>query len=116
MRGRNYEREFCDFVITKGYHAERIAGSGLRRESVCDAVLIKDGKAYLVEIKSTRDKVYYLSDKQGVRERIKELIKVSKKCGAIPLLAVRFKGKNKWVVKRLNYRLKKVDSRDKSLI
>ncbi|MEM4311974.1 MAG: hypothetical protein QXX95_06265 [Nitrososphaerales archaeon] len=116
MRGRNYEREFCDYAPSKGYHAERVAGSGLRKDSVCDVILIKDGRVFLVEVKSTRDYVYYLSDKQGVRDRIKKLIKVSKRCGATPLVAVRFKGKNKWVVRKLSYKLKKVSESDVSLI
>ena len=44
-----------------------------------------------MEVKSTRDKTYYISDKPDTKERLNELIKVAKKRGAIPLLAVRFK-------------------------
>jgi Holliday junction resolvase len=113
MKASRYEREFCRFASSKGFHAERVAGSGLRKASVCDVVLIKRGKGYLVEIKSTRDKVYYLSDKQGVRERIEKLIEVASRCKAIPLLAVRFKRRG-WVVKVLSKGLKKVGEDERS--
>lgn len=111
-----YEREFCEYAESKGFHAERVAGSGLREKSVCDVVLIKDGQGYLVEIKSTKDNVYYVSDKPGIKERLIELINIAEKCGAIPLLAVRFKGKRKiWIIKKLSLDLWKVSIDDESL-
>lgn len=113
-----YEREFCEYVESMGFHAERVAGSGLRQKSVCDVVLIKDGQGYLVEIKSTRDKTYYVSDKPGVKERLMELINVANKCGALPLLAIRFKGKKKvWIIKKLPLDMEKwkVSINDESL-
>ena len=118
MKSSQYEREFCECAENKGFHAERVAGSGLRQKSVCDVVLIKDGQGYLVEVKSTKDKTYYVSDKPDTRERLNELIKVANKSGAIPLLAVRFKhrGKKKvWIVKTLSSKLDKVSRNDKSL-
>jgi len=118
MRASQYEREFCEYAENEGFHAERVAGSGLRKKSVCDVVLVKDGQGYLVEVKSTRDKTYYVSDKPDTRERLDELVKVAKKSGAIPLLAVRFKhrGKRKtWVVKTLSSKLDKVSRNEKSL-
>lgn len=114
VRGVNYEREFCDYALERGFHAERVAGSGHRRTSVCDVVLVKNGKCYLVEVKSTLNKTYYLSDKTGVKERITKLIETAQKSGAIPLLAVRFKGK-RWVVKKLTPQLVKVSLDDESL-
>lgn len=118
MKSSQYEREFCEYAENEGFHAERIAGSGSRKKSVCDVVLVKEGQGYLVEVKSTKDKTYYVSDKPDTRERLNELIKVAKNCGAIPLLAVRFKhrGKKKvWVVKILLSKLDKVSRNDKSL-
>lgn len=116
FKGTSYEREFCKYAESKGFHAERIAGSGARERSVCDVVLIKNGKGYLVEVKSTKDKVFYLSDKPGVKERIREMIKVARSCKAVPLIAVRFKGKEKkWVVRKLSFKTKKVSVKDKSI-
>lgn len=118
MKASRYEREFCEYAENEGFHAERVAGSGLRKKSVCDVVLIKDGQGYLVEVKSTRDKTFYVSDKPDTRERLNELIKVANKSGAIPLVAVRFKhrGKRKiWVVRMLSSKLDKVSRNDKSL-
>jgi Holliday junction resolvase len=115
FKGTDYEREFCKYAESKGFHAERIAGSGAREKSVCDVVLIKDGKGYLVEVKSTKDKVFYLSDKPCVKEKARELVKVARSCKAVPLIAVRFKGKEKrWVIKKLNLATKKVSLKDKS--
>jgi Holliday junction resolvase len=118
MKASQYEREFCEYAENERFHAERVAGSGVRKKSVCDVVLIKDGQGYLVEVKSTRDKTYYISDKPNTRERLNELIEAAKKSGAIALLAVRFKRKGKkknWVIKKLSSKLDKVPSNGKSL-
>ena len=118
MRSTQYEREFCEYSEKEGFHAERVAGSGRREKSVCDIVLVKDGQGYLVEVKSTKDKTYYVSNIPNTRARLNELIKVSKKSGAIPLLAVRFKhrGRKKvWVVKLLSSNLSKITRDGKSL-
>lgn len=111
MKASRYEREFCEYAENRGYHAERVAGSGFRKDSVCDAVLIKDGQGYLVEIKSTKDGTFYVSDNLGTRQRLNTLMRVAKKSGAIPLLAVRFKkrGKRKtWIVKMLSSEFDKI--------
>ena len=118
MKASQYEREFCEYAESIGFHAERVAGSGLRKKSVCDVVLIRDGQSYLVEVKSTREKTFYVSDKRDTRERLDELINAAKKSGAIPLLAVRFKSKGRrktWVVKVLSSKISKVPRNDKSL-
>lgn len=118
MKASQYEREFCEYAENRGFHGERVAGSGLRKKSVCDVVLIKDGQGYLVEVKSTKDKTYYVSDKPDTRERLDELIKVANRSGAIPLLAVRFKSRGRkriWIVKELQPRLDKVPRNDKTL-
>lgn len=118
MKSSKYEVEFCEYAEDKGFHAERIAGSGHRKKSVCDVVLIKDGQSYLVEVKSTRGKTYYVSDKPDTRERLNELVKVAEKSGAIPLLAVRFKSKGRrktWVVKTPSSKLEKVPRNANSL-
>jgi len=118
MRASQYEREFCEYAESRGFHAERVAGSGSRKKSVCDVVLIRNGQGYLVEVKSTKDKTYYVSDKPGTRKRLNELIMVANKSGAIPLLAVRFKNRGKkksWIVKTLSLKLDKVTRNEESM-
>ena len=113
-----YERELSKYARTFGFHGERVAGSGRGRKSVCDVVLLKDGHAYLVEVKSTRDNTFYVSNNPKTKPRLQKLIKVSEKCGATPILAVRFKhrGKRKtWVIKELREKLTKVNSEEKTL-
>ena len=118
MTAVRYERELCEYSETLGYHGERVAGSGRGRRSVCDVVLIKKRRAYLVEVKSTKNDTYYVSDKPETRQRLKSLINVSENCGATPLLAVRFKRRGKrrsWVIKKLEEDLSKVNSQDETL-
>lgn len=118
MTAVRYERELCKDAETLGFHCERVAGSGRGRRSVCDVVLIKDGKGYLVEVKSTRDTTFYVSDKPDTKRRLRDLIRVSKQCGATPILAVRFKHRGKrrtWVIKELTEKLTKVNSEEKTL-
>jgi Holliday junction resolvase len=118
MTAVRYERELCEYAEPLGYHAERVAGSGRGRLSVCDIVLMKDGRGYLVEVKSTRNDTYYVSDKPETRQRLQDLINVSEKCEATPLLAVRFKRRGKrrrWVIKKLDENLSRVNPQEETL-
>jgi Holliday junction resolvase len=47
----------------KGYHTERVAASGRRQYSVCDAVIYSLKKiVFLVEVKSTTEKLFKKND------------------------------------------------------
>lgn len=78
-------------MISKGFHCERIAGSGCGVNAVCDCVLFRDGKVYLVEVKATKEKKFYY--RKAVREQLERMKEVAVKHNAIPLLAVKFKGR-----------------------
>lgn len=41
-----YENEYLHLQIEKGYHCERIAGSGNGQFSVCDCILFREGRSY----------------------------------------------------------------------
>lgn len=107
-----YERDFCNLMNEQGFHTERVAASGRRKESVCDAVLFTLNKTYLVEVKSTKEKSFSL--KRGLHG----LLPVCSKHNVLPLLAVYFKsshsskGKGKWVFKIINDNLEKVSVND----
>lgn len=67
-----------------------MAGSGSRQEAICDVVLFKNEKVYLVEVKSTRAKKYYPSSRP---EQFAKLRTVALAHHTIPLLAVKFKNR-----------------------
>ncbi len=96
-----YERDFCNLMASRGYHTERIASSGRRKKSVCDAVMFSKNESFLVEIKSTSKNVMRLDKLHGIIEKANEF-------NITPLLVVYFKskhsseGKGKWIMKRLN--------------
>ncbi|MBR9700194.1 hypothetical protein GOV09_07085 [Candidatus Woesearchaeota archaeon] len=70
---------------SEGYHSERVAASGSRRGSFCDAVLFTPGNSYLVEVKSTKTKSCSLKKGlHGLVERCEGL-------HILPLVAVYFK-------------------------
>jgi len=95
-----YEGLFIDKVIGKfpDLHAERVAGSGRKKTAAGDVVVIKNSTPYITEVKATKEKNYCFT--RGKREN---LLEKSQRCGAIPLLAVRFK-KRRWVVVNLTSR------------
>ncbi len=108
-----YERDFCNLMKSKGYHTERVAASGRRQYSVCDAVLFSKKEVFLVEVKSTREVVYRMTGLHGIIEKALEF-------NITPLLAVYFKsshsskGEGVWVFKRLNANLSEVRRNDRS--
>ena len=98
----NYERHFVDLAIERmSAHAERVAGSGVKKTGVCDVIIIIDSQPFLCEIKATKyDRFCFCGEQRST------LIKTASKCGAIPLLAVRFK-RRKWCIVNLQERDKR---------
>jgi Holliday junction resolvase len=98
---------------SKGFHTERVAASGRRKFSVCDAVLFTKKESFLVEVKSTREEVYRMTGLHGIIEKASEF-------NITPLLAVYFKsshsskGEGVWVFKRLSNQLSEVTKNDRS--
>jgi Holliday junction resolvase len=86
---KQYEREFATLMCLEGHHCERVAGSGSAKEAVCDCVLFRDGKSFLVEVKSTRDKTFYV--RTHIRIQLELMMQTAKKQGINALLAVKFK-------------------------
>lgn len=86
---KRYEREYADMQCSLGHHCERIAGSGSASEAVCDCILFKDGFGYLVEVKSTKETVFYI--RSHVREQIERMQGTAIKQRIHSLLAVKFK-------------------------
>jgi Holliday junction resolvase len=86
--GFRYERKLADKLEKEGWHVERVASSGRRINSVCDLVGIKSGKPHLFEVKSRKVKVFYT---KKFRKELMRLMRVARRCGAIPVLAVLFK-------------------------
>ena len=108
-----YERDFCNMMKEQGYHTERVAASGRRKYSVCDAILFSKSEVFLVEVKSTSEEKFKMKGLHRIIEKSNEF-------NIKPLLAVYFKsphsskGSGKWVLKRLNTNLKEVTKNDRS--
>ena len=109
-----YERNFCNLMQLKSYHAERVAASGRRKGSVCDAVLFTPDNSYLVEIKSTKAKSYSL--KRGLHGLVEQCVGLH----ILPLVAVYFKsshssqGAGHWVIKIITDKIERVNIDDES--
>lgn len=86
---KRYEREFADMMNERGYHCERIAGSGSAQNAVCDCVLFKDQRGYLVEVKCTKEVKLYV--RSHVREQLLRMQQKALEQGIHALLAVKFK-------------------------
>ena len=86
---KHYEREYATLMCREGYHCERVAGSGSAKEAVCDCVLFRDGKSFLVEVKATKDKTFYV--RTHVRKQLEIMKNIARKQGISSLLAVKFK-------------------------
>jgi len=86
---KRYENEFVNLMISKGYHCERVAGSGSGRNAVCDCILFKDGKVFLVEVKATKEKKLYFRKK--LKEQLQRMKEVAEKSNVECLLAVKLK-------------------------
>jgi Holliday junction resolvase len=89
-KGSRRERELLEFLTKQGYVVHRVAGSGMKEESICDLVAVKDGSVQFIECKS-RIRVYYPKEHTG---QLSELIRISKSCKAKPILAVKLNYKD----------------------
>lgn len=86
---KRYENEYLKRMIAKGYHCERIAGSGSGQNAVCDCILFKDGEVWLVEVKATKEAKLYL--RKGIKEQLGKMVAVAEKSNVRALLAIKFK-------------------------
>jgi len=86
---KKYENEFVNLMNLKGYPAMRIAGSGIGEEAVCDCVMFRDGRTFLVEVKATKEEKFYF--RQGIKEQLQAMIDYAVKTNCIALLAIKFK-------------------------
>lgn len=91
---KQYENEFVRLMISQGHHCERVAGSGSGKEAVCDCILFKDGKVFLVEVKATKEKKFYL--RKNVKEQLQRMKNVAEKSNVECMLAVKLKRQG-WV-------------------
>lgn len=84
-KGSNAERELVAMFHEASYSAVRVAGSGRMNFPAVD-VLAGDGKNVIaVECKSTKGEYQYLK-----ADQIDQLLEVSKKFGAKPIVGVKF--------------------------
>jgi Holliday junction resolvase len=86
---KRYEREFADMMIEQGHHCERIAGSGSAQNAVCDCVLFKNQRSYLVEVKCTKE--IRLHIRSHVREQLLRMQVKAREQSIHALLAIKFK-------------------------
>jgi Holliday junction resolvase len=93
-RNTRYENEYLSLQVANGHHCERVAGSGVGFYSVCDCILFRDGKVYLVEVKATREKKFYKREK--VKKQLAKMTAVAKNSNVGAILAIKFKYKG-WV-------------------
>lgn len=88
---KKYETEFTRLMSENGFACYRIAGSGSAQNAVCDCVLYIGSKHYLVEVKATKDSVFYF--RSCVKEQLQTMMNACSGNNLIPLLAVKFKRK-----------------------
>jgi Holliday junction resolvase len=86
---KRYENEYVKRMIAKGYHCERIAGSGSGQNAVCDCILFRDGSVFLVEVKATKEAKFYY--RKQIREQLEKMVEVAKESNVKALLAIKFK-------------------------
>ncbi len=85
-------------MIAEGYHCERVAGSGSGQDAVCDCVLFKHGKVFLVEVKATKEPKFYL--RALIKEQLDKMTSVARKCNVGAVLAIKYKHRG-WDIKEL---------------
>lgn len=90
-RNKDYERRFINLITKLGFDAHRIAGSGVGKEAFCDCIISFNKQTYAVEVKTTKDKIFYM--RKDVVEQLKKMIDFCERNDYVPLLAVRFKYK-----------------------
>jgi holliday junction resolvase Hjr len=95
-KGTNAERELIHKLWAKGYASIRSAGSGSMKYPSPDILSSKEGRTLAIECKITKNKSKYFEEKE-----IEDLKKFSKIFGAIPYIAIKFKGE-KWFFMIIN--------------
>ena len=95
---KQYENEFVKLMLSKGHYCLRVAGSGSGNEAVCDCVLFKEGRVFLVEVKATKFKKLIL--RKNIREQLERMKETALKNNVNCLLAVKYKRKG-WDIEEL---------------
>jgi Holliday junction resolvase len=90
-QNKSFENIYCKWKRKQGHLAMRIAGSGSSSGAYCDCIVIQDGKTTLVEVKSCKGTVLYVTS--PVHKQLATLLEVCKKYIAKPVLAIRFKNR-----------------------
>ena len=88
---KSYEREFVNLMNEKGHYSTRIAGSGSGKDAVCDCVTFMNKVPCFVEVKSTKDAVFYV--RSHIRQQLEIMSQKALEVGARPVLALKFKHK-----------------------
>ncbi len=86
---KRYENEYVKRMIAKGYHCERIAGSGSGANAVCDCILFKEGQVWLVEVKATKETKLY--QRALIKEQLAKMVAVAIKRNVRAILAIKYK-------------------------
>ena len=86
---KQYEREFVNKMNAEGHFCMRIAGSGSGPEAVCDCILFKEGKTYLVEVKATKEKKY--CTRSDIKKQLIRMNIVANKLKIETILAIKHK-------------------------
>jgi len=68
---KDSERKYVKIVNCSGF-AQRIAGSGCGKYSVCDVISVEDGQVYLDEVKSTSQEKLIVDTK--MKEQLQKMI------------------------------------------
>ena len=88
-KGANAERELIEMFWNSGYAAMRAAGSGISRLPSADVIASNGEKTFAISCKATKKANVYLD-----ADELKKLRRFAHNFGAIPLIGVRFNGKN----------------------
>lgn len=102
---KKYEREFADMMCSEGHHCERVAGSGSAQKAVCDCILFRENKSFLVEVKTTKLKVFYI--RKQVREQLETMRQIALRQNILALLAIKFKRRG-WKTLEITEKIPKV--------
>ena len=71
-----YERKYVG-IMNEHHFAQRIAGSGCGKHSVCDIISVEDGEVFLDELKSTSADKLVLDSK--TKEQLQKMMDKAKK-------------------------------------
>jgi len=118
MSDSKYERDLVEKLISDGFFARRVAGSGTP-----DVIAVRDGVPFLIEVKSSKKKKRYLSSsgRHDERSQFFSLILSKKKYKTQTHIFYRYKSRgrgNKWRVYDVPKKKEeiKLDQTEKSII